>query len=178
MNWLLSHLDDADINDPIQTPTRTITASSRSSSSAAGPPTELVSQLTMMGFPENRCIYALQQTNNSIDRAIEWLFSHADEEIPSLSTSASSGIPTILAGTNTASPYTSSRYRLYACISHLGKSTAVGHYVCHLRSHDNKWVLFNDEKVSEVDPENEADVESVGKGMDRAYMYIYQRIDS
>ena len=68
---------------------------------------------------------------------------------------------------------TSSQYRLYAVITHLGTSTAVGHYVCHLRGEDGKWVLFNDEKVSEVEP----DEEGVGKGMDRAYLIILQRVN-
>ena len=34
-------------------------------------------------------------------------------------------------------------------------------------------MLFNDEKVSEVD----TDEEEVGKGMDRAYMLIYSRVN-
>ena len=172
MNWLLSHMEDADINDPIPAPTTSSTASSSSSSSSApAPPADLIEQLSSMGFDHARCVYALQQTNNSVDRAIEWLFSHADDPLPTSNASSASSAPNSSASPASI-PVTSSGYRLYAVITHLGTSTAVGHYVCHLRGEDGKWVLFNDEKVSEV----ESDDDGVGKGMDRAYMIILQRI--
>ena len=38
------------------------------------------------------------------------------------------------------------KYTLKAVISHIGKSTDHGHYVCHVKV-DGNWVLFNDEKV-------------------------------
>ena len=171
MNWLLQHMEDADINDPLPAPAAA--SASSSSCSAPLPPAELISQLSSMGFDEARCIYALQQTSNSPDRAVEWLFSHADEPLPS------STAPTHSAAASSAlmdggSGGGSSQYRLYATITHLGKSTSTGHYVCHLRGEDGRWVLFNDEKVSEVEAEEQG---GVGKGMDRAYMIVLQRID-
>ena len=39
------------------------------------------------------------------------------------------------------------KYSLIGIISHLGKNTDHGHYVCHLKK-DGQWLLFNDEKVS------------------------------
>ena len=38
------------------------------------------------------------------------------------------------------------RYTLMAIISHIGRNTDHGHYVCHVKK-DGHWVLFNDEKV-------------------------------
>lgn len=38
------------------------------------------------------------------------------------------------------------KYTLMAVISHIGKNTDHGHYVCHIRK-NGQWVLFNDEKV-------------------------------
>ncbi len=38
------------------------------------------------------------------------------------------------------------KYTLMGIISHLGKNTDHGHYVCHLKK-DGQWLLFNDEKV-------------------------------
>lgn len=38
------------------------------------------------------------------------------------------------------------KYTLMAVVSHMGKSTDHGHYVCHIRKGED-WVLFNDEKV-------------------------------
>ena len=52
-----------------------------------------------------------------------------------------------------------------AFISHMGTSTMVGHYVCHILK-EGRWVIFNDEKValSEHPP------------MDLAYLYLYRRV--
>lgn len=52
-----------------------------------------------------------------------------------------------------------------AFISHMGPSTAVGHYVCHILR-DGKWVIYNDEKValSENPPK------------DLGYVYLYEKI--
>lgn len=59
------------------------------------------------------------------------------------------------------------KYSLIGLISHIGKNTSSGHYVCHLKK-DGKWVIFNDEKValSEHPP------------VKHAYMYLFQRSDS
>ena len=173
MNWLLAHMEDANINDPPVLPAASATPTS--SSNGPAPPADLVEQLASMGFDQARCVYALQQTSNSLDRAVEWLFSHADEPLPSSSSSSSNSSSSSSNSASAAanSDSGSSKYRLYAAITHLGKSTSTGHYVCHLRGEDGKWVLFNDEKVSEV----EADEDGVGKGMDRAYMLLYQRVE-
>jgi len=57
-------------------------------------------------------------------------------------------------------------YELAAFISHMGTSTNVGHYVCHIKK-DDRWVIFNDEKValSENPP------------MELGYLYLYRRVD-
>ena len=56
-------------------------------------------------------------------------------------------------------------YKLVGFISHMGTSTHVGHYVCHILK-DGRWVIFNDEKValSKQPPK------------DLAYLYLYQRV--
>ncbi|RZF45153.1 hypothetical protein LSTR_LSTR007116 [Laodelphax striatellus] len=60
-----------------------------------------------------------------------------------------------------------SKYRLVAFISHMGTSTMVGHYVCHILK-NGSWVIFNDEKValSENPPK------------DLGYVYLYERIQA
>jgi ubiquitin carboxyl-terminal hydrolase 5/13 len=42
------------------------------------------------------------------------------------------------------------RYRLVAIVSHMGSSTACGHYVAHVFK-GGRWVIFNDEKVGELE---------------------------
>ena len=39
------------------------------------------------------------------------------------------------------------KYTLFAIISHIGKNTDHGHYVCHIHK-NGVWALYNDEKVS------------------------------
>jgi len=60
----------------------------------------------------------------------------------------------------------SGKYRLKAFISHMGTSTDVGHYVCHILR-EGRWVIYNDEKVAE----------SKNPPRDLAYVYLYERID-
>ena len=59
------------------------------------------------------------------------------------------------------------KYELQAFISHMGTSTLVGHYVCHIKR-EGSWVIFNDNKValSEKPP----------KGL--GYLYLYKRKDA
>lgn len=58
------------------------------------------------------------------------------------------------------------KYSLLAVISHIGKNTDHGHYVCHILK-NGVWVLFNDEKVgkSEKPP------------LRHGFIYIYRRDD-
>lgn len=66
-------------------------------------------------------------------------------------------------------PYKDDRegiYNLNSFITHLGSSTHVGHYVCHIKK-DGQWYYFNDAKVARTnDP-------PIGKG----YMYFLRKPD-
>ena len=55
-------------------------------------------------------------------------------------------------------------YTLTAIISHLGRSTDHGHYVCHVKK-DGRWVLFNDDKVAL----------SKNPPLDAGFMYLFRR---
>lgn len=58
------------------------------------------------------------------------------------------------------------KYRLFAFISHKGTSAHCGHYVAFVRK-DDRWVIFNDNKVAEV-----PDIQThIGEG----YVYFFQR---
>ena len=61
-------------------------------------------------------------------------------------------------------------YRLKAFISHKGPSVHSGHYVAHIRTEAEGWVLFNDEKVVK------ADAESVRELKKLAYLYVFERV--
>jgi ubiquitin carboxyl-terminal hydrolase 5/13 len=79
---------------------------------------------------------------------------------------ADGGAATTPAATSAAALDGTGIYNLVGFASHMGTSTACGHYVCHIKK-DNQWVIFNDEKVavSENPP--------FGLG----YLYLFRRAD-
>lgn len=146
MEWVLQHMDDPDLNEPLVIP-------SAAAPAACTVSPENVEMLQAMGFTAKQARKALTKTDDNLERAADWVFSHAaelDEE------DASAVVSDIPDGAGV--------YELCAFISHMGTSTACGHYVCHIKSGDD-WLLYNDEKVaiSEEPPKQ------------MAYMYLYKR---
>ena len=80
---------------------------------------------------------------------------------------ASAGAQSPSAGVQSSSP----KYELMAFVSHMGTSTACGHYVAHVKntkkdSGETDWIIFNDNKVAF----------SVKPPRDLAYIYFYRQI--
>lgn len=75
MNWLLGHMDDADLNDPLPSGGGDGGAAG-GGGAEAGP--ESVAMLMAMGFTERQAKAALTSCNGSVERAADWLFSRAD----------------------------------------------------------------------------------------------------
>ncbi|XP_066333424.1 ubiquitin carboxyl-terminal hydrolase 14-like [Miscanthus floridulus] len=69
MNWLLSHMDDPDINDPISKDSR---ASEPSVDEAS------VQTLVSFGFQEDVAITDLKASGGNIEKATDWIFSHPE----------------------------------------------------------------------------------------------------
>lgn len=103
-----------------------------------------------------------------MERAVEWLFSHPDDDgseaAPAQQQQSQSKTANVH-GTKDVPV----RYTLKAFISHKGPSVHSGHYVAHIRKGED-WVLFNDEKVVK------ADVESVKELKKLAYLYVFERV--
>jgi len=153
-NWIMQHLDDADLNDPINEET---------GSSGVNldfiPDPSAVQNIETMGFSADQAKKALQATDNNIERAIDWIFSHQDElnaPPPNANHIAPPPPSKFLDGPG--------EYHLMGFISHMGTSSMVGHYVCHILK-DGKWAIFNDSKV--------AVSENLPK--DLGYLYFYKR---
>ncbi|KAH6581014.1 hypothetical protein BASA61_009275 [Batrachochytrium salamandrivorans] len=155
MNWLMEHMDDTDIDDPIHSETR---------SAAPAASEGDILQLMDMGFTLPQAKRALRETGNAMDRAVDWLFSHSGENITDDEmTGADAG------GSKNASieiDQGSAIYSLYAFVSHRGTSAHCGHYVAFIK-HGQQWVMYNDNKVVEV-PDI---ISHVGHG----YMYLFKR---
>jgi len=162
MNWLFGHMDDPDIDAPLNV------GGGESASGGADP--EKVAQLAEMGISAPQARKALKECGGDVMRAVDWVFSHPDdqgdfgEDVPS-APAASKDVP----GSADAS-----NFELQSIVCHKGTSIHAGHYVAFIRkqipgeSKDKQWVLFNDEKVVKA-----VDIDEMKKF---AYVYFFRRV--
>ncbi|RPA79660.1 ubiquitinyl hydrolase [Ascobolus immersus RN42] len=163
MNWLFGHMEDPDIDEPLN-------LGGKGNDAASASP-EHVEQLTGMGFSAQQAKKALKSTENNVERAVEWLFSHPDDLGEDDSAVETSSAPSKAEPGNADLP---AEYELDSIVCHKGGSIHAGHYVAFVKKHlpedDNKsrsWVLFNDEKVVKA-----VDVDEMKKF---AYVYFFKR---
>lgn len=149
--WVMMHMEDPDFNTPLEQTSNALQAS--------GVNEESVGMLTAMGFSAEHARHALGQTDNNLERAADWLFSHANELEQSSAAAPQNATPALEDGKG--------EYELVGFISHIGKNTGSGHYVCHLKRR-GKWVIMNDRTVAE----------SVKPPLDLGYLYLYRRTDA
>eukprot|EP01018_Ginkgo_biloba_P030578 Gb_35209 [translate_table: standard] len=155
MNWLLSHMEDPDIDAPIST--------GKNNGPDLQPPVDegLVDTLISFGFQADIARKALRASGGDVERATEWIFSQPDD-----STAMELDVNSTGASTDQVLPDGEGRYKLMAFVSHMGTSTQSGHYVAHVLK-EGRWVIFNDCKVAlSCDPPK-----------DMGYLYFFQRID-
>eukprot|EP00899_Mesostigma_viride_P006052 jgi/Mesvir1/15448/Mv06630-RA.3 len=132
---------------------------------------ESLDTLAAMGFDRQQAIKALNATGNNLERAADWIFSHANEldamELDNAGGGAGGATRDGSSGAAEAKPDLPDgpgRYQLIGIISHMGNSTQTGHYVFHAKK-DGRWVIFNDEKVAISD----------NPPKDLGYMYLFAR---
>ncbi|XP_033642208.1 ubiquitin carboxyl-terminal hydrolase 5-like [Asterias rubens] len=152
MNWVFQHMGDADFSEPLQ-----LSGPKKKSDFVVNE--DGVAMILSMGFSQEQAVRALKATDNNIERAADWIFSHLDEPV-AMETEQAAAQPTA-----STCHDGEGKYRLKAFISHMGTSTSCGHYVCHIFK-DGRWVIYNDRKVamSEHPPK------------DLGYLYVYQRL--
>jgi ubiquitin carboxyl-terminal hydrolase 5/13 len=163
--WLFEHSGDADINDPLPDPSASAAAAA---SAAAGPSAEEAANLAaMLGFTEQQALAALTATGGSMERAADWLFSHAGDMDAAVAGVLGGG------GGGGGAPAKEmelgdgeGKYELVGFLSHVGKNLGSGHYVAHIRK-GGRWVYFNDQQVAA----------SKTTPLDLGYMYLYRRLD-
>jgi len=154
MNWLFEKIDDASLDDPLPQPKKALSSSIFISE-------ENIQGLQNMGFTENQARIALRKTDNNLERAVDYLFSHDNvEEEEKVSSSQQAG-----EGKMDVEDPPNVQYELYSCIVHLGSSYGCGHYVCYIKK-DKEWVLFNDAKVAK------SSEPALGKGS----VYLFRKI--
>ncbi|KAJ1407012.1 hypothetical protein B484DRAFT_456680 [Ochromonadaceae sp. CCMP2298] len=168
MNWVMEHMEDEDFNSPPPA------AGADAAADAGGVNAEAVAMLGAMGYSDAQTAAALKATDNNIERAADWLFSHMDdldaavaEMMGGAGAGGAGGAEAGVGANGVEAEDGEGKYTLMAVISHIGKSTDHGHYVCHIKK-NGAWVLFNDEKVGRC---KRAPVEY-------GFMYLYRRDDA
>ncbi|CAO0790253.1 unnamed protein product [Mucor circinelloides] len=139
MNWMFEHMEDPDIDDPLPA----ASANTASSATASGPSEDQIATLQEMGFSAQQAKKALHQTNNDTERALDWLFSHPDDNGEMNEQATTDSAPAQAIGDATP-PF---NYKLDSFVSHKGTSVHCGHYVSHVYK-NGEWILFNDNKVA------------------------------
>ncbi|PKA50764.1 Ubiquitin carboxyl-terminal hydrolase 14 [Apostasia shenzhenica] len=155
MNWLLSHMDDPDIDDPIHFGPQ-----------VTGPlvDEESVATLISFGFEEVVARKALKASGGNVEKATDWIFSHP--EVSTTMDTAAAPTSSSTRAVDDGVPDGTGRYKLLALVSHMGTSTHCGHYVAHIRK-DGRWVIFNDTTVGA----------STNPPIDMGYLYFFERIN-
>lgn len=123
--WVFQHMEDANFNDPIE--------QAAPSGGGAALSSESVEMLMAMGFQKKHAEKALKECTGNLERAGDWLMSRMD----SLDAMDFDDAPAE-AGAEPAAPNYKPQYRLRGFISHVGSSTACGHYVCHIKKDGKK----------------------------------------
>ena len=121
--WVFQHMEDANFNDPIEQ-----AAPSGGGGGGAAVSAESVEMLMGMGFQKKHAEKALRECGGDIERAGDWLFSRMD----SLDAMDCDDAPA-QQGAEVTAPSYKPQYKLRGFISHVGSSTACGHYVCHIK---------------------------------------------
>ncbi|KAI8379979.1 hypothetical protein EDC96DRAFT_492531 [Choanephora cucurbitarum] len=130
MSWMFEHMEDPDIDDPLPDTTTNATANAATE--------EQINTLQEMGFTASQAKKALRETDNNTERALDWLFSHPDDDGQDTTSAVEKSI-----GDNSP-PF---NYQLDSFVSHKGTSVHCGHYVAHVFK-EGEWVLYNDNKVA------------------------------
>ncbi|KAL4619394.1 hypothetical protein ACB092_06G075800 [Castanea dentata] len=158
MNWLLSHMEDPDIDVPIS-------QEAQGADTLSSVDQSKVDTLISFGFQEEIARKALKASGGDIEKATDWIFNNPEASVSSdMDATTSNTTPTPI---DAGLPDGGGRYRLIGIVSHIGTSTQCGHYVAHIFK-DGRWVIFNDDKIGA----------SVNPPKDMGYLYFFERLNS
>lgn len=193
MNWLFGHMDDPNIDDPIDPAQFATTAPNPSASHPDGGGD--TSMLEEMGFSRPQARKALRLNGNNPEMAVAWLFENPMDPgedqapVPVESESDPATTTAMVQETRYDTSTVPATYRLRSFISHKGPSVHSGHYVAHVRQGNQQsddWVLFNDEKVVRAPLSSATPLDLQGHGLGtpdvgvrglapQAYVYFLER---
>lgn len=125
MEWLFGHMDDPDIDEPVN-----LGGGSGGAAAAAAADPEKIEMLGAMGFGAPQAKKALRETGGDVERAVEWLFSHPDDQgtfdedegAAAAGTAGGRGASSALAGSSELPAL----FRLQSIVCHKGTSIHAG----------------------------------------------------
>jgi ubiquitin carboxyl-terminal hydrolase 5/13 len=115
MEWLFSHMEDADIDEPLSL--------GDSSVSATVVDVEKVENLGQMGFTASQAQKALKETGGDMERAVDWLFSHLDDQGQAVDDASATEAPSKEIPGSESLP---AKFELESIICHKGTSIHAG----------------------------------------------------
>lgn len=135
MNWLFSHMEDPDIDEPLRLSSAPAGSHSATIGAASVNP-ESIEMMGQMGISAPQARKALKETGGDIERAVDWVFSHpedpghfeAEHDEPT-DHQGSGASATTDQGQNplaAASDSTLAKYRLSSIVCHKGGSIHAG----------------------------------------------------
>lgn len=161
MNWLFAHMEDPDIDEPLNL---------SGTAPSAGDDAEKIAQLGEMGISAPQARKALRECDGDVGRALDWVFSHPDDQgdFNEDSIAGQDSAPKAWPGSSDVP----AMFELASIACHKGASIHTGHYVAFIRKEipaekGKQWVLFNDEKVVKA-----ADIDEMKKF---AYVYFFRK---
>ncbi|KAB5539298.1 hypothetical protein GE09DRAFT_1138254 [Coniochaeta sp. 2T2.1] len=169
MEWLFAHMDDPDIDIPLN-----VGGSGGGAPAGGAVDPGKIENLGAMGFTEAQAKKALRETDGNMERAVDWLFNHPDDQGDVGGDDAGPAGGAAESKGPVGNSDLPARFQLRSIVCHKGTSIHAGHYVAFIRKavgddpEKSSWVLFNDEKVVEV-----VDVEEMKKF---AYVYFFKRV--
>eukprot|EP01091_Cochliopodium_minus_P014742 TRINITY_DN5055_c1_g1_i1.p1 TRINITY_DN5055_c1_g1~~TRINITY_DN5055_c1_g1_i1.p1 ORF type:complete len:781 (+),score=295.31 TRINITY_DN5055_c1_g1_i1:1-2343(+) len=135
IEWLFNNPEDQGEEEKSSSPSST-------SSSSGSIPQELLLQVSELGFTFNQARKALRLNKNSVEGAVEWLFSNSEDpgEEEQQQQKPSENKVHIDNG--------DAKYKLLGFVLHKGTTPQMGHYVAYLKK-DNKWYCYDDSRIQE-----------------------------
>lgn len=115
MEWLFGHMEDPDIDAPLD-------LGGPASAATADP--EKIEMLGAMGFGAPQAKKALKETGGDVERAVEWLFSHPDDQ--GIFEGTDDGAPTSEPQTPAGSAILPAKFQLQSIVCHKGTSIHAG----------------------------------------------------
>ena len=126
MNWLFAHMEDPDIDQPLDL---------GDASSGAGPASsvsqESIDALGAMGISAPQARKALKETGGDVNRALDWVFSHPDDQgdfgnDEEVSGAQAGKVPENVEKEMAGSVSLPAKYRLSSIVCHKGASIHAG----------------------------------------------------